>query len=66
LYEYQARELFEQFDIAVPSVKLVSLPEQASASVAAFGGSAILKGQVLTGGRGKAGAVQVVHSEQEA
>jgi succinyl-CoA synthetase beta subunit len=31
-----------------------------------LGGRAILKGQVLTGGRGKAGAVRAVHSEQEA
>jgi succinyl-CoA synthetase beta subunit len=66
LYEYQARELFEQYDIAVPSGRLISSPEQASEAVAAFGGNAILKGQVLTGGRGKAGAVRVVRSEQEA
>lgn len=41
-------------------------PEQAAMAAAALGGNAVIKGQVLTGGRGKAGAIEVVSSQGEA
>ncbi|MCP4256178.1 MAG: ADP-forming succinate--CoA ligase subunit beta [Planctomycetes bacterium] len=66
LYEYQARELLQQYCIDVPKGELASTPEQAAESVAAFSGKAMIKGQVLTGGRGKAGAVRAVSSKEEA
>ena len=40
--------------------------QEAAAATAAFGGKAVIKGQVLTGGRGKAGAIRIVSSEEEA
>jgi succinyl-CoA synthetase beta subunit len=58
--------LLEQYGIAVPRGMLASSAEQAGEAVARFGGQAMLKAQVLTGGRGKAGAVRAVYSEQEA
>jgi succinyl-CoA synthetase beta subunit len=44
----------------------VSTPEQAVEAVTELGGKAVIKGQVLTGGRGKAGAVRAVSSKEEA
>ncbi len=40
--------------------------EQAAMAVVTLGGSAVIKGQALTGGRGKAGAIKIVSSEDEA
>ncbi|MHC4496504.1 MAG: ADP-forming succinate--CoA ligase subunit beta [Planctomycetota bacterium] len=66
IHEYQARELLEQYGIAVPRGELASTPEEASAVTRAWGGNAVIKAQVLTGGRGKAGAIRVVSSQAEA
>ncbi|MDT8303129.1 MAG: ADP-forming succinate--CoA ligase subunit beta [Sedimentisphaerales bacterium] len=66
IYEYQGRELLQQYGIAVPEGELASTPEQAAQAAAAWGGKAMIKGQVLTGGRGKAGAVRAVSSKKEA
>jgi succinyl-CoA synthetase beta subunit len=45
---------------------LVRTPAEAAAAAAVWGGSAVVKAQVLTGGRGKVGAIRVVSSEGEA
>ncbi len=66
IHEYQARELLEQYGITVPRGELTSTPEEASAVTRAWGGNAVIKAQVLTGGRGKAGAIRVVSSQAEA
>jgi succinyl-CoA synthetase beta subunit len=50
----------------VPQGELASSPEQAAAAAAAWNGKVVIKAQVLTGGRGKAGAIRVVSSESEA
>jgi succinyl-CoA synthetase beta subunit len=57
--------LLRKYGIAFPSGILVHSPQQARAAVAAYGGKAMLKGQVLTGGRGKAGIVKPVYSEEQ-
>lgn len=66
LYEYQARDLFERYQIPVLQGKIADTPEQAEAAAAAIGGTVVVKAQVKTGGRGKAGGVKVVHSPAEA
>ncbi|MHC4518250.1 MAG: ADP-forming succinate--CoA ligase subunit beta [Planctomycetota bacterium] len=66
IHEYQARELLRQYGIAVPQAVLVDVGPEAREAVRAFGGQGVVKGQVLTGGRGKAGAIRVVSSEEEA
>ena len=58
--------MLEQYGVAVPRGQLARTAEQAVAATAALGGSAVIKGQVLTGGRGKAGAIEVVSSQGEA
>jgi len=44
----------------------VSTPEQATTAAAAWNGNVMIKAQVLTGGRGKAGAIRAVSSIDEA
>jgi len=58
--------LLQAYGVVVPQGVLAhSGPEAAQAAVR-FGGQAVVKGQVLTGGRGKAGAIRLVSSEEEA
>ena len=65
-YEYQARQLLVEYGVPVPRGQVVDTVAQAGAAVASLGGKAVLKAQVLTGGRGKAGGVRLVSSRQEA
>jgi succinyl-CoA synthetase beta subunit len=58
--------LLQQYGITVPQGQLADTPEQAAAAAAVWGDKAMIKGQVLTGGRGKAGAIRAVSSEVEA
>ena len=50
----------------MPKGHVAATPQEAAHAAAEFGGAAVVKGQVLTGGRGKAGAVRVVDSVQQA
>ena len=50
----------------MPQAELARSPKQAAAAVAVWDGKAMIKAQVLTGGRGKAGAIRAVSSEAEA
>ena len=58
LYEHQARELFADHGIAVPEAEVVSLAKDAGAAAERLGGRVVVKAQVKTGGRGKAGGVK--------
>ncbi len=62
LLEYQAKNLFRQHGIPVPRSVLVS----SMADLRGLQYPQVLKAQVLTGGRGKAGAIQVVKDYAEA
>ena len=66
LFEYQARDLFEKYQVPVLQGLIADTPEQAEAAAAKIGGTVVVKAQVKTGGRGKAGGVKVAHSPQEA
>jgi succinyl-CoA synthetase beta subunit len=66
LFEYQARDLFEQYGVPVLAGIVADSPEQARAAAERLGGTVVVKAQVKTGGRGKAGGVKVVHSPDEA
>ncbi len=59
LYEHQARELFEQYGIPVPRAEVTDSSEEAREIARRLGGRAVVKAQVKTGGRGKAGGVQL-------
>jgi succinyl-CoA synthetase beta subunit len=70
LFEYQARELFAAHGVPVLDAAVVQDPEAARAAAqqvgAASGGTVVVKAQVKTGGRGKAGGVKLAHSPDEA
>jgi succinyl-CoA synthetase beta subunit len=66
LYEYQGKQLFRQFDIPVSDGRLATTPEEARAAAAEIGGQVVVKAQVLTGGRGKAGGVKLAENPDDA
>ena len=66
LFEYQARDLFEKYGVPVLAGRIADTPEEAEEAAKAIGGTVVVKAQVKTGGRGKAGGVKVAHSPAEA
>jgi succinyl-CoA synthetase beta subunit len=59
LYEHQARELFEEHGILVPRAEVTDSPKEAREVARRLGGRVVVKAQVKTGGRGKAGGVKL-------
>ncbi|MFC9671776.1 ADP-forming succinate--CoA ligase subunit beta [Streptomyces sp. NPDC056949] len=59
LYEHQARELFEEHGILVPKAEVTESPRGAREIARRLGGRVVVKAQVKTGGRGKAGGVKL-------
>ena len=66
LYEYQGKELFRQAGIPVSEGRLATSPEEARTAAEELGGPVVVKAQVLTGGRGKAGGIKLASSPDEA
>jgi succinyl-CoA synthetase beta subunit len=66
LYEYQGKELFRRYGIPVSEGRLATSPAEARAEAAALGGPVVVKAQVLTGGRGKAGGIKLAETAAEA
>jgi succinyl-CoA synthetase beta subunit len=66
LYEYQGKELFRRFGIATSEGGLAETPEEARAAAEEIGGQVVVKAQVLTGGRGKAGGVKLAEDPDDA
>ncbi len=60
IHEYQAKTLFREAGIPAPGGILAVTPDAAAEAARALGLPVVLKAQVHTGGRGKAGGVQVV------
>src|SRR5438034_7258343 len=66
LYEYQGKQLFKQFGIPVSEGRLATTPGEARAAAEEIGGPVVVKAQVLTGGRGKAGGVKLADDPVDA
>ncbi|WP_437584238.1 ADP-forming succinate--CoA ligase subunit beta [Paramicrobacterium sp. CJ85] len=66
LYEYQARDLFEKYEVPVLPGIIADTPEEVRAAAEKLGGVVVVKAQVKTGGRGKAGGVKVAKNPDEA
>jgi succinyl-CoA synthetase beta subunit len=66
LYEYQGKELFKRVGIPVSNGRLAETPEEARAAAEEIGGPVVVKAQVLTGGRGKAGGVKLADDPADA
>jgi succinyl-CoA synthetase beta subunit len=65
LYEYEAKGLFREFGIPVPGARVVNDPEELKGIAGETEYPVMLKAQVLTGGRGKAGGVRAVEDAEE-
>ncbi|MBO0981903.1 ADP-forming succinate--CoA ligase subunit beta [Microbacterium sp. SD291] len=66
LYEYQARDVFEKYGVPVLAGIVADTPEEVKAAAEKIGGVVVVKAQVKTGGRGKAGGVKVAKTPDEA
>jgi len=66
LYEYQGKQLFARYGIPVSEGRLATTPEEARAAAEEIGGPVVVKAQVLTGGRGKAGGVKLADDPADA
>ncbi len=66
LHEYQSKFRFEEFGLPIPHGKVAETPQEARLIAEEIGGPVIVKAQVLTGGRGKAGGVKLAQTPDEA
>lgn len=66
LYEYQGKELFRRAGIPTSEGRLATSPAEARAAAEELGGEVVVKAQVLTGGRGKAGGIKLAATPEEA
>jgi succinyl-CoA synthetase beta subunit len=66
LYEYQAKELFAAHGVPTQAGEVVHTPQAAQAAAERIGGLVVIKAQVKTGGRGKAGGVKLAKTPAEA
>jgi succinyl-CoA synthetase beta subunit len=66
LFEYQAKQLFQQYGVPVSLGEVATTPDEAKAIAERIGGVTVVKAQVKIGGRGKAGGVKVAKTPDEA
>ncbi|MFZ9087757.1 MAG: ADP-forming succinate--CoA ligase subunit beta [Pontimonas sp.] len=66
LFEYQARDMFEAHGVPVLAGKIADTPDEVFQAASDMGGVTVVKAQVKTGGRGKAGGVKVAKTPEEA
>jgi succinyl-CoA synthetase beta subunit len=66
LHEYQARAVLKAAGIPVPDGDVATTPAEAEAIARRVGGTVVVKAQVHTGGRGKAGGVKLAKTAAEA
>ena len=66
LHEYQSKLIFAQQGIPIPKGKVAATAPEAKEIAEELGGRVVVKSQVLVGGRGKAGGIQVANTPQEA
>ena len=66
LHEYQSKMRFAEYGVPVPQGKVAHSPQQVYEIAKELGGPVVVKAQVLTGGRGKAGGVKLAQTPDEA
>ena len=66
LYEYQAKHLFDAHGVPVTAGEVCTTPEAAVEAARKIGSAVVVKAQVKTGGRGKAGGVKLAANPDEA
>ncbi len=65
IHEYQAKEIFRAANLVVPPGAVAATVEEAEALAAEYGLPVMVKAQVLTGGRGKAGGVKFCKTAED-
>jgi succinyl-CoA synthetase beta subunit len=66
LHEYQSKQIFAKFGVPIPKGRVAASAVEARQIAEELGGRAVIKSQVLVGGRGKAGGIRVAKSAKEA
>ena len=66
IHEYQAKQLLKQYGVPVPQGQVASNPDEVREVAKTLGKKVVIKGQVHSGGRGKAGAVKIAKDANEA
>ena len=66
LHEYQARALLKAAGVPVPDGEVATTPDEVETIARAMGGAVVIKAQVHSGGRGKAGGVKLAENAAEA
>ena len=66
IHEYQAKQLLKQYGVPVPLGQVASNPDEVREVAKTLGKKVVIKGQVHSGGRGKAGAVKIANDANEA
>lgn len=66
IHEYQAKQLLASYGIGSPEGYLAENAQEAYEAAVKLGGTCVVKAQIHSGGRGKAGGVKLVKSAQEA
>lgn len=65
LHEYQAKRLFAKHDVPIPRGEVAMSPSEVREIARELGGKVVVKAQVLTGGRGKAGGIKLANTPDE-
>ncbi len=65
-YEYESKALFERLGLPLGPRRVANSPAEARSAAEEIGCPVVLKGQVLSGGRMKAGAVQFADTPDQA
>ena len=65
LHEYQAKEIFAKYGVPIPLGRVARTPEEAEQIARELGVTVVVKSQVHTGGRGKAGGIKIANSPEE-
>ena len=66
LHEYQAKRVFARYGVPIPKGDIAQTADQARDIAAELGGRVVVKSQVLTGGRGKAGGIRLANNPDDA
>jgi succinyl-CoA synthetase beta subunit len=66
IHEYQAKNILRAEGVPIPPGEVATTPDEVEAIAKKIGGTVVVKAQVHTGGRGKAGGVKLAKSPSEA
>ncbi|MEA3351252.1 MAG: ADP-forming succinate--CoA ligase subunit beta [Chloroflexota bacterium] len=66
LHEYHSKLTFAEYGVPIPRGKIATTPSEARLIAQELGGRVVVKSQVLVGGRGKAGGIQLAKDPEEA